>query len=184
MPLHLRKTHRRRVPALAVAMVLLLATPLAVIGWETTSDVDEAGATAKTTARQRNQVGDAVEVFKDVNDFVYVRLTLAPGFTSFALTSCTTFQIDSRKPVHHYDVGNDCRVAEKSLTIFLGDIVDGLIVSLPLYRFMNGNRVAFRYITNSGEYRESVFSLRGSKAVLTAALGGVAVEPKLASSEQ
>ena len=66
------------------------------------------------------------------------------------------------------------------MTIVLGDIVDDLIISLPLHRLMNGNQVAFRFVTSTGEYREAVFSLSGSKQVLTRALGSsVRVEPTL-----
>ena len=53
----------------------------------------------------------------------------------------------------------------------LGQIKQQSLTSLPIYRFMNGSNVTFRYIAHDGAYRETVFDLAGSKQALNQALG-------------
>ena len=162
-----------------ILCVYLLATS-SVLAWDVRERISDDPLGVGPIATLTNGSGDSVEIYRDNNDFVYVVLKLNEGFTSFGISSCATFQIDKRRPVHHYDVGASCTVKSKTMTIFLGDIVDDRVISLPLHRFINGNNVSFRYITSTGEYRQSVFSLSRSKQALSQAIGlNVTVQPKL-----
>ncbi len=118
-----------------------------------------------------NNSGQRVEVYVGDRSTVFLRFVLGPGFETFAESSCPTFQIDQRKPMHHFEVGYRCAVVAKRATYLLGQIDDSEITSLILHRFMNGNQVTFRYTIKSGQYRQLSFSLASSKQALTHALG-------------
>lgn len=118
-----------------------------------------------------NSTGQRAEIFLGDRNTVYLRLVLGGRFETFNASNCPTFQIDKRKPMHHFDVGYRCAIVAKMATFMLGRIADREIKSLVLHRFMNGNRVTFRYLVNTGQYRQTSFSLSRSKQALTQALG-------------
>ena len=167
--------------ALAVGFLLCCFTPSQA--WENSSRDGEADVVGLPIAYETNSRGDRSEVFRDSDDKVNLRITLAAGFIQFAASNCPTIQVDERVPVHHSPAGENCAVGAQEVTISLGDIVDNLIISLPLHRLMNGSQVAARFVTSSGEYREAKFSLRNSKQAIQAALGAdTEVKPNLDES--
>ncbi|MFP6681523.1 MAG: hypothetical protein VCB07_04925 [Gammaproteobacteria bacterium] len=115
--------------------------------------------------------GERVEIFLGDRSIVYLRLILGAGFETFSESNCPTFQVDVRKPMHHFEVGYRCAIVAKRATYLLGRIIDKEITSLVLHRFMNGNQVSFRYSVKNGQYRQTTFSLGSSKLALTRALG-------------
>jgi hypothetical protein len=126
---------------------------------------------ASTVAYAENSTGQRIEVFVEENGTVVLRLQLGSGFETFSRANCPTFQIDTRKPMHHYEVGNGCYISAKLTRIELGAIADGEIESLVLHRFMNGSDVTFRFTVENGQYRQAQFSLSSSKQSLKRAIG-------------
>ena len=153
---------------LFVLALCLLGTHSAMATW-TVRDQEALGLNPVAYAQSAN--GERVEIFLGDGSVVYLRLQLGAGFETFSESNCPTFQIDDRKPMHHFDVGYRCAVVAKRATYLLGPIVDQEITSLVLHRFMNGNQVSFRYTVKNGQYRQSNFSLGSSKQALTRALG-------------
>ena len=152
----------------------------AAIAWDTKPRDEQNAVIEMPVAFETNKRGDLSEVFLDSDDKVSLRVTLAPGFIQFAADNCPTVQVDDRTPVHHQAAGDNCVVYPQFVSLNLGDIVDDLIVSLPLHRLMNGSQLAVRFVTASGEYRQALFSLRNSKQAIQAALGAdVEVKPNL-----
>ncbi len=133
--------------------------------WQTTT------AGERAVAAVNGEHGQRLELFVDATDTIFLRLTLGPGFETFAATSCPTFQIDERTPMHHFDPGPDCTMADKDVTFSLGEIVDRGIHSLIVHRLLNGNAVTFRYTVSNGQYREAKFSLSRSKQATRKLLG-------------
>ena len=132
---------------------------------------DQAELGLNPVAYAKSEAGQRVEVFIGDRSTVFLRLVLGAGFETFAESSCPTFQIDQRKPMHHFEVGYHCAVVAKRTTYLLGQINDSEITSLILHRFMNGNQATFRYTIKSGQYRQVSFSLGSSKQALRHALG-------------
>ena len=124
-----------------------------------------------TSASISNEQGQHLELFVDDGDAIFARITLGQGFEAFAASSCPTFQIDERKPMHHFNPGPECTVASKSVTFALGKIVDKGIRSLVVHRLLNGNAVTFRYTVGNGQYRQAKFSLSRSKQAMRKLLG-------------
>lgn len=146
--------------------------------WQTTTESVRT-TNGDAVAFERNSRGDISEVYRSDSGEVFLHITLAPGFIKFSPSNCPTLQIDKRVPVHHYEAGPTCSLSTDSVKILIAKIDNSLAISLPLHRLMNGSQLAVRFVTASGEYRESVFSLRNSKQALQTALGEtVRVEPK------
>lgn len=118
-----------------------------------------------------NEHGQRIDLFVDDRNVVLLRINLSEGFETFAASSCPTFQIDRRKPMHHFELGRRCTVTGKQATIALGAMIDRSIRSLVMHRLMNGNNVTFRYTIGNGQYRQAQFSLSGSKQAMRQLLG-------------
>lgn len=145
--------------------------PAAYAAWQTTAVGD------REVASVNGEHGQRLELFVDARDTIFLRLTLGQGFETFAAASCPTFQIDERKPMHHFNPGPNCTVSSKNVTFSLGEIVDRGIRSLVVHRLLNGNAVTFRYTVSNGQYREAKFSLSRSKQAVRKLLGyGLKVE--------
>ncbi len=155
-------------------ILLILSTfvmPAAYAAWQTTT------VGARAVASINGEHGQRLEMFVDARDTIFLRFTLGQGFETFAATSCPTFQIDERKPMHHFNPGPQCTVSSKDVTFSLGEIVDRGIRSLVVHRLLNGNAVTFRYTVSNGQYREATFSLSRSKQAMRKLLGyGLKVE--------
>ena len=152
---------------LLVSCLALAAAP-AGAAWQTTEAPREGDG---TVAFVDNERGQRAEIFLDDHNTIFLRMTLGDGFETFAATNCPTFQIDDRRPMHHFDVGDRCEVATKRVTFNLGQIADQRIESLILHRLMNGNNVTFRYTVGNGQYGQARFSLTGSKQAFRRAIG-------------
>jgi len=153
---------------LFLLIFLLVGAQAAMAAW-TNRVRDEPGL--NPVAAAANKTGQRAEIFLGDQQIIYLRLELGAGFETFAESNCPTFQIDDRKPMHHFEVGTRCKIAAKRATFLLGQIDNVEVESLILHRIMNGNKVTFRYTVNNGQYRQAAFSLRGSKQALKSALG-------------
>ena len=153
---------------ISLLLLLLTVTDTATAAWST---IEAGDINLIVVAVNKNSQGQTTEVFLGTGQTVYLRLSLGTGFETFGITSCPTFQIDSRLPLHHFDVGERCIINKKVATFELGKISDDEIESLVLHRLMNGNNVAFRYTINSGQYRRAQFNLDRSKQALTRVIG-------------
>jgi len=151
-----------------VPIFLLACAQACSAAWTTVEHQDTA---LPPIAYTENIIGQRTEVSMGENNAVQLRLLLGAGFETFAASSCPTFQIDDRVPLHHFEIGIRCEIDEKIATFHLGQITDAEIDSLVLHRFMNGNIVMFRYTVNNGQYRRAQFSLRNSKKALKQTVG-------------
>jgi len=64
-----------------------------------------------------------------------------------------------------------CLLNYQWVEFVLGYIENNEIKSTALHNMMNGNKITYRFILESGGYDETEFSLSGSKRILTNILG-------------
>lgn len=174
----------RMLPIAKLLLIFLFGSIVStnISAWQTKTD-STAEISGRLVAFERNARGDLSEVYRNDSEQVFLRVTLAPGFIKFSPSNCPTLQIDRRVPVHHYEAGPVCVLSTDSVNILIATIENNLAVSLPLHRLMNGSQLAVRFVTASGEYRESAFTLRNSKQALQAALGDeIRVDPNTTSA--
>ena len=157
-----------------VAIIILCgacnAAAAAAAPW-TLRESNAIAAAGYAHAVQVDNSGGEIRVFRDDHARVFLEFKISPGFDGFSRSSCPTFQIDGRKPMHFFDIDRSCRVDVSRAIYALGQIRNKVLTSLVLHRLMNGGTVAFRYLTQNGAYHESRFALLQSKQVLRNALG-------------
>ena len=114
-------------------------------------------------ARVNNDHNESLVVHRDSNNGVILEFTTTARH-GLGRSSCPTFQIDRRTPQHYFALGEQCEVAGATARYTVTTVVTGKVVSLVLYRLINGTRVAFRYISQDGTYHQSVFLAESIKA--------------------
>jgi len=122
-------------------------------------------------AYAENEEGYRLEIYRSPVDAVRGRFTLAGELVAFAEGSCATYQIDRGTPGNRSIDGAPCLSRDRWSEYILGRIENNHIASSSLLAIMNGINVVFRFKLESGDYRTTSFSLRGSKRALNSVLG-------------
>lgn len=152
----------------AIAGALLLAaasTGTAAAPWRVRAPGGEAAR-----AEIVNEQGDLLAVYRGDDDAVLAEfVTAAPS--PLGATSCPTFQIDQRRPLHHFERGDRCAVQGHRARFTLARLDGRRLESAVLYQLMNGSTVAFRFVTGNGAYHEARFPLTRSKNAMLRVLG-------------
>lgn len=115
--------------------------------------------------------GDELAVFRDKNNLVHLRFSIAGTFNRLAPSQCPTFQIDAAQPLYHLAVDQSCHIDNKHALIDLGAVRNRVLVSAAVDQLMNGTEIAFRYVSADGAYHEADFPLTGSSQAIRRALG-------------
>ena len=153
-------------------LILPLMTAQAAAEWRVVNHREATTGIETTIAATTNTDGYTLEMYRDTVGAIRGRFTLRPGLTRLYKNSCPTFQID-RGPAVNRSLNNaPCLASEQWAEFVLGYVADNQVVSPRLLSFMNGNSITFRFRLASGNYRDTEFSLLGSKRSMTAAIGG------------
>ena len=115
-----------------------------------------------------NDSGHSLRVYNDETQNVRGLLTIRGGFDTVDPGGCPTYRVDEREPKRVTFEEERCRILPKQVEFTLGKT--GFARNHRLRRIMNGNSLVFRYRLGNGTYRETVFSLAGSKYALTVAV--------------
>lgn len=160
-----------RVPRPFLSAVLLLtAAHAANAEWRVVNHREDSGADT-TIAATTNVDGYTLEMYRDEVGAIRSRFTLSGGLTKLHESSCPTFQID-RGPAVNRSVNNaPCLASGQWAEFILGYVSNNQVTSPRLLSFLNGNSITFRFRLASGDYRDTEFSLLGSKRSMTAAIG-------------
>lgn len=115
-----------------------------------------------------NDSGHSLRLYSDADQNVRGIFTIRGGFDTIDPKGCPTYRVDEREPQHVAFDQDRCRVLPKQAEFSLGRT--GFGRNWQLHRIMNGDNIVFRYRLGGGNYRETVFTLRGSKYALTTAV--------------
>ena len=151
-----------------IAVLALLPAAATAASWSIREAPDAASPLPQ--ARVIADGGDEVIVFR-TNDSVHLQLTIGGAFTTLSPQSCPSFQIDQRRPVHHYAVGPACQINGTTALIDLGEVQNRTFESSAIDQMMNGVRLAIRYLSADGAYHEADFPLSRSASAIKRALG-------------
>lgn len=153
---------RRR--CLPVLLGMLLAAPA---GADWRLEQPRGGSPRATVGEAK---GDRVALYRD-GDAVKLDFHIRAGFSGLAETHCPTFQVDALTPLFHAAVGPACKVTADHAQIEIARVSGQRLRSRPVDNLLNGEQVAFRYLTTAGTYRETTFSLKRSARAIRAAIG-------------
>ena len=154
-----------------VALALLALSPLPLPAqWYTESvPVGEDGAQVNT-ATVTNESGHRFRVYRSGESLVRGQFTIPEGFERLSSQTCPTWHVDKRFLVSTAAL-TPCRLGHWHADFVIAEIEGNRVPSAELERVMRGKRLVFRYRIEGAGYRETTFSLRGSRRRVQAILG-------------
>ena len=132
--------------------------------------LEDAGAVA-AIARITNTDGYTLDIYKDGVGAIRGRFSMYAGLVAIADRSCPTFQIDKQPPGNRSINDAPCLSSRRWTEYILGYVVDKKLKSNYVHSLLNGNSIVFRFRLAAGDYRETEFSLLGSKRSIMTAIG-------------
>lgn len=165
-----RPSNKRRV----LGALTCLFPALVVADWR----IDNADSATPPRAAVRDADGVELALTRDGDGNVYLEFT-SVGFAALSRASCPTIQIDAKRPLHHFSVGERCAVAGRRASMTLGRIENRTLHSDVVEQLMNGIKVSVRFVSADGSYHQVEFALTRSARAIRAALGrGVRVRAR------
>ena len=163
-------THSAKSLLLVTLCLLLMSLPTRA-EWQTITHNDLDNNTLTSVAIVKNQDSYTFEIYRDSVDAIRARFTLSDNLLSFPGNFCPTFQIDAGIPRNDSINNAPCLSGATWAEFILGYVENDLLESSTVTGLMNGVNLKFRFMLANGDYRETLFSLVGSKRAVTAALG-------------
>jgi len=145
----------------------LHATP-ALAQWRVAQETPAGSSFRIDVATIENDSGHILRLFNDDSQNVRAIFTIRKGFDTIDPGVCPTYRVDQREAKRVTFEENGCRILPKQAEFTLGKVGQGR--NRDLHRIMNGSNIVFRYRLGGGNYRETSFTLRGSKYALTTAV--------------
>jgi hypothetical protein len=151
---------------------LFMVMPLSVSAqWAVGTETEVQGDQPARIAYTRNQDGYTLEIYRDAADTVRSRFIVKEGLLKLEEKSCPTYQIDNGMPNNGSIDGAPCLSNDKWAEYIFGRIQDESINSSVLMALMDGITLTFRFRLENGDYRETRFSLSGSKRSMASVIG-------------
>ena len=150
-----------------VACHMLFAGP-ALAQWRVAQESPNGSSKRIAVAIVKNDSGHSLRLFHDDSRNVRGIFTIRGGFDTIDPSGCPTYRVDERDPKRVSFEEGRCRILPKQAEFTLGKT--GFGRNRQLHRIMHGSSIVFRYRLGGGHYRETVFTLRGSKYALTTAV--------------
>ncbi|MCK5363486.1 MAG: hypothetical protein KAR22_10980 [Gammaproteobacteria bacterium] len=158
------KTATMRAAAGLFFVWMLLAEP-AFAQWRVMQDTPAGTIKRIDVAIIENDSGHNLRLFNDETNNVRAIFTIRNGFDTIDPGVCPTYRVDERESKRVTFEADRCRILPKQAEFTLGKSGQGN--NRELRRIMNGSNIIFRYRLGGGNYRETSFTLRGSKFALT-----------------
>lgn len=152
-------------------MALLLLSARVAAEWAVFTQPLEGTEADTTVARIANESGHTLEFYRDNAGAIRARFTLPTGLTALEQAHCPTLQVDRWAPANRSTDDTACRATHRWAEYTVGIVVNNNVKSERLLQLMNGSQITFRYRLSGGDYRDTVFSLAGSKRALMGAIG-------------
>lgn len=146
---------------------VLLAIP-AFAQWRVAQETPAGANYSIDVAIIDNDSGHNLRLFNDATQNIRGIFTIRDGFETIDPGVCPTYRVDAREPRRVTFEEDRCRILLKQAEFTLGNMGQG--DNRELRRLMNGSNIVFRYRLSGGNYRETKFTLRGSKYALTTAV--------------
>ena len=118
-----------------------------------------------------NKEGYSLEIYIDNVKAVRGRFSLPEGMLAFPEKFCPSYQIDKGNPVNRSMNDALCISTSQWVEYIIGHADETKISSSTLLALMNGNSITFLFELSNKDYRQTSFSLQGSKRAMTAAFG-------------
>lgn len=154
-----------------IGLTLILCPALVHAEWGVITHTDTNNDTETQVAYTRNDDGYSLEIYKDSVGAIRSRFSLSTKLDIMAKRSCPTYQIDTRLLDNRSINDAPCLTDLAWSEFIFGYTENNKVVSKKLNALMNGSTITFRFILENGSYKETKFSLSGSKKATLSALG-------------
>ena len=169
----MKKFIERKSSYLCVKILLFIfcAPSLAIAEWHIISHANLNSDEKTQVAYTENRSGHSLEIYRDSVGAVRTRFTLNSKLNLFLNGICPTYQVDLTL-VKNTSFNEAPCISNLNWSEFvLGYITNNNISSLSLDALLNGNIIKFRYALDNGNYKETSFSLAGSKRATLKVIG-------------
>ena len=157
-----------------IPTVLVLTSVIhpAAAQWSTIAHQEGTGNNPGTTvAYTINKDGYSLEIYIDSVNAVRSRFSLPEGMLAFTDKFCPSYQIDRGTPVNRSINDAPCISSSQWVEYIVGHADARGISSSTLLALMNGISITFLFKLSNQDYRQTSFSLQGSKRAMTSAFG-------------
>lgn len=167
----------RKLPCLILALALAQGVIAGTDSWETTRSEDAESTASSDRASVSSSDGYRLALFRDAQGTLRGRLQIQRGLDQFSSFGCATLRVDKRAPINLHDSYYHCVSDNDNVEFRLGDIDGNTIASLILTQLINGSRLEVSFTLKGVGYRQTTFTLSGSKQAVAQLLGsGVQVK--------
>ncbi|MGK0296509.1 MAG: hypothetical protein ACI9XC_000098 [Gammaproteobacteria bacterium] len=156
---------------LAIFIFILSSPTVSFAQWAVAADTKTPNDEPRQVAYTTNSEGYTLEIYMDSNMMIRSRFILKEGMLKLEEKSCPTYQIDNGMANNNSINGDTCLSNHQWAEFIFGNIQNGTINSSILLAFMDGITLTFRFRLENGDYRETKFSLSGSKRSMTSIIG-------------
>ena len=154
-----------------ILLFIFCSPSLAIAEWYIISHANLNNDEKTQVAYTENRSGHSLEIYKDSVGAVRTRFTLNSKLNLFLDGICPTYQVDLTLVKNTSFNEAPCISNLNWSEFILGYITNNNISSLSLDALLNGNIVKFRYALDNGNYKETSFSLSGSKRAALKVIG-------------
>ena len=154
-----------------ILSILLSAPITSMAQWHIVSHENLTNNEKTKVAFTENKKGYSLEIYKDSVGAVRARFTLNSKLNIFSKKICPTYQVDLTLIKNTSFNDAPCISKTNWSEFILGYITSKNISSLSLDALLNGNIVTFRFVLDNGNYKETTFSLAGSKRAALSVIG-------------
>lgn len=154
-----------------IGLTLILCPVLVHAEWDIITHTDTNTNTETQVAYTKNNDGYSLEIYKDSVGAIRSRFNLNTKLDMMAKRSCPTYQIDTRLLDNRSINDAPCLTDLTWSEFIFGYTENNKVVSKKLNALMNGSTITFRFMLENGSYKETKFSLSGSKKATLSALG-------------
>ncbi len=152
-------------------LLLMFLPSIVMAQWDVITHTDTNTNTQTQVAYTENEEGYSLEIYRDNVGAIRSRFSLNAALDMFAKRSCPTYQIDSRL-IDNRSINDAPCITDLAWSEFvLGYVENNNVTSARLNALMNGSTVTFRFMLENGAYKETQFSLAGSKRATLAVIG-------------
>lgn len=163
-----------------IGLTLILCSALVHAEWGVITHTDtKTNSNIQTqVAYTENSEGYSLEIYKDSVGAIRSRFSLNADLDIMAKRSCPTYQIDSSL-IDNRSINDAPCLTDLAWSEFIfGYTENNIVISEKLNTLMNGSTIIFRFMLENGSYKETKFSLGGSKKTTLTALGsGITITP-------
>jgi hypothetical protein len=161
-----------------IVSILVFCPALVHAEWSIITHTDTNNNTETQVAYTQNEEGYSLEIYKDNVGAIRSRFSLSTALDMLAKRSCPTYQIDSSLIDNRSINDAPCLTDLAWSEFIMGYTENQVVTSRKLNALMNGGTITFRFELENGSYKETQFSLSGSKRATLSALGpGISIVP-------